>query len=60
MWIATSEVEQAVWTLTLGPFRFSRYDTRVVRKSLSLPVWRSRKKPTDDTSFGFVSRLYAM
>ena len=37
-WTATSEVEQAVWTVQLGPRRLSLYDTRVVRKSLSLPT----------------------
>src|SRR3712207_8745485 len=47
MWIATREVEQAVCTLTLGPLRFRRYETPVERKSLSLPVWRSRNMPTE-------------
>ncbi len=34
--IATSEVEQAVWTLIAGPVRLSRWATRVAMKSLSL------------------------
>ena len=55
--VATSEVEQAVWTLTLGPLRSNEYDTRVARKSLSLPVCRRRKTPTDSTSSGLLSRL---
>ena len=38
MWVATSEVEQAVCTLTLGPLRSRMNDARVDRKSLSLPV----------------------
>ncbi len=36
MWTATSDVEHAVCTSTLGPRRSSLYETRVVRKSLSL------------------------
>src|SRR5919107_1527400 len=55
--MATSDVEQAVCTLMLGPRRLSRYDSRVARKSLSLPVWRSRNQPTFRTSSGFDSRL---
>ncbi len=34
MWIATSELEHAVCTFTLGPLRCSLYHTRVGRKSL--------------------------
>ena len=30
----------------LGPRRFEQYETRVARKSLSLPVWRKRNRPT--------------
>ena len=40
---ATSEVEQAVWTVTLGPRRFSLYETRVGRWSLSLPIDRLKR-----------------
>ena len=43
---ATSEVEQAVCTLMLGPRRSKAKEARVARKSLSLPVCRSRNRPT--------------
>ena len=60
MWIATSDVEHAVCTLMLGPVRFRLYEMRVDRKSLSLPVWRTRKRPTDSINSGFESRLNIM
>ena len=34
---ATSDVEQAVWIVRLGPRKSNSYDTRVQRKSLSFP-----------------------
>ena len=37
-WIATSELEHALWTVTLGPLRSSLYEMRVAMKSLSLPI----------------------
>ena len=42
MWTATSEVEQAVCTATLGPRRFSLYETVVGRWSLSfdMATWK--------------------
>jgi hypothetical protein len=58
MWTATSDVEQAVCTLTLGPLRFRQYETRVARKSLSLPVCRTRKSPVESISVRLDSRLY--
>jgi hypothetical protein len=37
-WVATKELEQAVWTLMLGPVKFNLYEMRVLGKSLSLPM----------------------
>ena len=56
-WTATSDVLQAVCTFTLGPVRLNRKLARVLRKSLSLPVCRSRNMPTLLTSSGFVQML---
>src|SRR5436190_20736406 len=57
--MATKEVEQAVWIERLGPRRFRWYDTRVDRKSLSLPVWRTRKKPVLSIKLRFGARFCA-
>src|SRR5882672_6683533 len=57
VWTARSEDEHADWTLMLGPFRLSSYDTRVPRKFWSLPVWRTSQAPTDSITWRFGSRL---
>jgi hypothetical protein len=43
----------------LGPLRSRQYETRVARKSLSLPVCLRRNSPVDSTNAGFESRLNA-
>ena len=53
---ATSEVEHDVCTLTLGPLRFSLYETREERKSPWVPseAW---KTPADFITSGLETTL---